>query len=154
MTDTEQKYAVLAERKEYEKRLYLHDLDFAALVTDIVTPYEEKKPFFIDGVPVVRDSLLKIKIIKQIATFRQEFDRLHQLVAYQMSSGHRVPIQDYPGRLDALFRGSGIDITNSLMNAYQEKKKLNLPKEELIKGIFTLLAEGMKTTLGLLPSPQ
>ncbi len=143
MGEPEPKFAVLAEKREYEKPLYLHDLHFGALVTEVVTPYEEKKAFSIDGVPVS-----KIKVIKQAPEFGEQFSRLHDLVAYHMGSGHRIPIQDYPGRLDALFRGSGVDITNSLINAYHEKKKLNLPKEEFAKGILSLVTEAVKWKMG------
>lgn len=50
--DQDTKYAVVAESKDYEKELYLHDLSFAQLMDEIIVPYESSQSFFIDGVPV------------------------------------------------------------------------------------------------------
>jgi hypothetical protein len=144
----ESRYAVLAEKRSYDKRLYLHDLTFDQLVDEVVVPCGDGKPFFIDGVPVEQKTLEKIKIVKQAPTFAPQFTRLHQHLDFPKDAPHRVTIQDYPGRLDALFRAAGSDITTSLVAAYREKKPLNLPKDELVKGLFSLVAVGIRSLGG------
>ena len=74
----ESRYAVLVEKRGYDKRLYLHDLPFDRLVEEVVVLYEDGNPFFIDGVAVTKEILDKIKIIEQAATFAPQFTRLHQ----------------------------------------------------------------------------
>ena len=69
MRDEEFKFAVLAEKVGYDKPLFLHNLSLGQLCEDIVIPFEEGKPFFIDGVPVRKDELEKIKITKQSDRF-------------------------------------------------------------------------------------
>ena len=48
----EPKIAVLAEKKDYERPLYLHSLSFGRLMDDVVVPYEAGDAFFVDGVSV------------------------------------------------------------------------------------------------------
>jgi hypothetical protein len=142
------RYAVLAEKRGYDKRLYLHDLPFDRLIDEVVVPYEEGKPFFVDGVAVTKETLDRIKIIKQAAAFSPQLARLHQHLDFPKDAPHKVSIQDYPGRLDALFRATGADITTSLIAAYRDKKRLNLPKEELVSGLFALAVAGVKSLSG------
>ena len=112
-------------------------------------PCESDKPFFIDGVPVKRGALAKIKIIQQAQDFSEQFSRLHLYVSMPRSKGIHVTATEYPMRLDALFRGGGDDVASQVIQAFDRKirpaLKDYLPKrEELIDAAFQILVENMK----------
>ena len=50
-------FAIFAEAEGQEKPLIMTNLTFGRLMDEIVVPYEGKKPFFIDGVPVTWEKL-------------------------------------------------------------------------------------------------
>ena len=132
MRDEDMRFAVLAEKEGHPKGLFLHGLTITKLYEHIVVPYEEGKPFFIDGVPLERKMLRRIKIIREDQSFVHDLDRLHNGVKNPRGSDMNIPISDYPGRLVALFQERNADVTSDVINAYREKKKLTLPLEELI----------------------
>ena len=157
MLDTETKFAVVAEKTGYDKPLYLHDLTFARLMDDVVVPYKSDKsgdkPFFIDGVPVKRNELAKIKIIQQSQNFSKEFSLLHLYVRMPKGPGVHVTTTEYPVRLDALFRGEGNDVTSQVIHAFNVKirpslKDYLLQREKLISAAFQFLAESIKLLRG------
>ena len=130
MKDDAFKFAVLAEKTGYDKPLFMHNLSLSQLYDEVVIPFEEGKPFFLDGVSVKKDLLQKIKITKQDDRFIERFEDLHENVRFRIrDAGVFIPIEDYPGRLAALFRESGPDVTSRVVNAYQEKKGLKVPAE-------------------------
>ena len=118
MPDTEPKFAVLAEKKGYERPLYLHSLSFGRLMDDVVVPYEKGDAFFVDGVSVDKSNLLRIKIVRQSPNFEHQFMQLHHFAA-NPSSGKFVKAVDYPVRLDVLFRGHSEDVTGQIINAFK-----------------------------------
>jgi hypothetical protein len=63
-TETEGRFAVFAEAEGQSKPLILINLTFARLLDDVVVPYQTGEPFFIDGAPLKREKLSKLKIIK------------------------------------------------------------------------------------------
>jgi hypothetical protein len=146
---SEPKFGVLAEKKGLEGRsLYLHSLTFGRLMDDVVVPYEKGEPFFVDGVPVNKGNLQRIKIIRQSQNFEGQFEDLHQYAALPDSAAF-VRAADYPVRLDVLFRGEGEDVTGQVINAFKvgilPRLKEYLPKrEELISAALTLFLEGTK----------
>lgn len=150
MPDTETRFAVVAEKRGYDRPLYLHDLTFARLIDNVVVPYESAKPFFIDGVPVKRGELAKIKIIQQAQDFSEQFSQLHHGVSMPKSKeAIHVPTTEYPMRLDALFRGEGDDVTSQVIQAFdvkiRPKLKDYLPRqEELISAAFQVFVDSMK----------
>ncbi len=148
-TDENQRFAVISEKKNYSKPLYLHDLTFSSLMDDIVVPYQSQTPFFIDGVPVKSDELMKVKIIKQIDDFNYLFSDLHNRLRLGKSSGVRVTTEEYPIKFEALFREGGLDVTSQIIKAFDLEIKPSLkdylPKrEELIDGAFRVFMETMK----------
>lgn len=147
--DQDYKFAVIAESKDYDKELYLHNLTFTQLIDDIVVPYESGNPFFIDGVPVKKETLNKIKIVRQDESFEGLFNHLHHFLRAGAGSKKKVSAEDYPVRLHALFREAGDDVTSQIIKAYNLKIgpsiKDYLPKrEELIRGAFQVFIETMK----------
>lgn len=147
--DETQQFAIIAEAKDYDKLLYLHNLTFSRLIDDIVVPYKSKASFFIDGVPVKGDDLRKIKIMQQKVNFNSFFDELHSRLRLGNSSRLKVPAQDYNTRLEALFREAGDDVTSQIIKAFdgeiRPKLKDYIPKrEELIEAAFRVFSESMK----------
>jgi hypothetical protein len=146
---SEPKFGVLAEKKGMEGRaLYLHSLSFGRLMDDVVVPFEKGDPFFVDGVPVEKSNLVRIKIVRQSPSFESEFAQLHMYAALPDSSAF-VRAADYPVRLDVLFRGESEDVTGQVINAFKAgilpRLKEYLPKrEELISAALTLFLEGTK----------
>jgi hypothetical protein len=132
MHDGELRFAVLAEKEGDIRSLFLHGLTITKLYEHIVVPYEEDKPFFVDGVPLERKTLRRIKIIREDQEFVQDLDRLHNRVQLPRASDMHTPIADYPGLLVSLFQERNVDVTSDVINAYREKKKLKLPLDELI----------------------
>jgi hypothetical protein len=111
-------FAVIAEKSGYPEPLYLHSLTFARLVDDVVVPLESGESFFVDGVSVAKDNLLRMKIVRQLPIFDHDFKELHYFIQ-QPSSKKFVQAKEYPTRLDALFRGAGEDVTRQVLNAFK-----------------------------------
>ncbi|HEX7507619.1 MAG TPA: hypothetical protein VF550_12650 [Polyangia bacterium] len=146
--DDEPRFAVQAQKNGLDKALYLQNLTFGQLMEDVVVPYERDDSFFIDGVPVQKKELARIKIVRQSPNFMHNLDELN---FYLKRGGSKsfVPAADYPMRLDALMRGSGEDVTNRILNAYKEgilpRIKEYIPKrQELISAALTLFVEASK----------
>ena len=147
-TDDEPRFAVLAEKKGHEKALHLHNLTFGQLMEDVVVPYESGEAFFIDGVPVEKKELARIKIVRQQVNFMRVFNDLH-INLHRGGSKNFVPVADYSVRLDAIIRGDGEDVTGRILNAYKEgilpRIKEYLPKrQELITAALHLFLEASK----------
>ena len=83
----------------------------------MVVPYEKGDAFFIDGVPVTKKELARIKIVRQSPSFPALFDELHYRLG-KVGSGRTVPPESYLMRLDALIRGEGEDVTQQILNAF------------------------------------
>jgi hypothetical protein len=145
MGDQELRFAVLAEKEGDPRSLFLHGLTINKLYEHIVVPYEEDKPFFIDGVPLERKTLRRIKIIREDVEFVHDLDRLHNRIQNPRGSDMHTPISDYPGQLVALFHERNLDVTSDVVNAYREKKKLRLPVDELIAAAAQIVTAAMRS---------
>lgn len=119
-------FAVIAETEGYTRPLYLHGLTFERVMDEIVIPYETNKPFFIDGVPVKRDNLLRLKVIQQSSGFDRALVDLHHFLRLGRASTKGVPAAEYPTRLEAIFRSEGTDVTSYVLRAFDValRKKL------------------------------
>lgn len=118
VVDSDALFAVLASKREHDSPLYLQGLTFGRLIDEVVVPYETKTAFFIDGVPVTRADLTRLKIVQQGPEFAERFRDLHYFLQ-RGGSNARVTAEDYPMKLAALFRGSGVDVTVQVLNAYE-----------------------------------
>lgn len=144
----EQTFSVYAEAEGHAKPLILIGLHFARLIDDIVLPYEEDEPFFIDGVPLTRNKIKRLKIIKEADYFEQYFYNLH--VRLRKSDDKKIYGEQYDIRMLALLREAGEDVTSQIIKAYSKKIKPSiknyLPKrEELIQAAMRLFVESIKT---------
>jgi len=99
-------------------------------------------------VPVRKDELVRIKVVRQAPDFERQFIELHHF-ATRPSSGNFVKAADYPTRLDILFRGQSEDVTGQIINAFKvgilPRVKEYLPKrDELVAAALTIFSETMK----------
>lgn len=106
-------------------------------------------PFFIDGVPVTREKLKKLKIIRQNNFFKENFDNLHRYLRFGDVKRQKFYGEQYHIRLEALLRESGEDVTSQIIKAYdtsiRPRLKEYLPKrEELISTALRVFYESMK----------
>lgn len=149
-TEKPQLFAVLAEANGYGAPLYLVGLTFARLVDDVVVPYQTDQPFFIDGVSLKRDRLVRMKILKQSKMFGSIFHDLHWRLRESGDVQNKKILGDqYDTRLAAIFRECGEDVTSQVIKAYDSTIKPSLkdyiPKrEELISAALTIFVESMK----------
>jgi hypothetical protein len=143
---TARRYAVLLEKMGAEHMtVCAHDLSFDRLMEDLVIPYEERKPFRVDGTHFQnRDEVARVKIVAQTQQFDDALSLLNRGIAYPNGHSRHVPLSDYPGRLAAIFRSQARDITSDILNVYAEKKKLKLPSKETIKAVADVVVQGLK----------
>src|SRR5258708_35496271 len=67
------KFGVIAEVVGKDKKIIQLNMTFGRLIDEIVVPYDQGQPFFVDGVPVSKEKLDRIKIVKQTESFEQMF---------------------------------------------------------------------------------
>ncbi len=144
-------FAVFAEADGQPKALIMTHLTFARLMDEVVLPYKTNEPFFIDGAPLKKKDLKRLKIIKQQEFFSSTLDDLHHGIRW---SGHDLKMRElyadqYHIRLEALLRESGEDVTSQVIKAFDKtimpSLKDYLPKrEELIKAALEIFVESMK----------
>jgi len=68
---TEAQFGVVAEVEGRTGQLVLLNLPFGRLIDEIIVPYDKDEAFFIDGVPVTRKAIRRIKIIELGQAFRR-----------------------------------------------------------------------------------
>ena len=147
--EKEKLFAVFAEAEEYDRPLILTDLTFARLIDDVVFPFKKKEPFFIDGAPIKREKIRKLKILRQKDHFQYLFYELHRGMHRGDKARQKVFGEQYHTRLEAVLREGCEDVTSQVIKAFNTKIKPNLrdylPKrEELIQAAATFFWEGIK----------
>ncbi len=157
MSEDEEKkelFAVLAEAEGYEKPLILTNLSFARLIDDVVYPFEKKEPFFIDGTPIMREKIRKLKILRQREYFPRLLGELHRGLRRGDIKRQKIYGDQYYIRFEAALRAGCEDVTSQVIKAFDTKIKPKLkdylPKrEELIEAAATFFWEGIKKLGGL-----
>ena len=145
-------FAVFAEADGQSKPLIMTHLTFARLMDEVVVPYQTDQAFFIDGVPLTKKQLKRLKLIKQSGFFDHVFKQLHETIRGPGFNLHvtQVYAEQYQIRLEAILREQGEDVTSQIVKAFDAKIKPSLkdylPKrEELIKATLDLFVETMKS---------
>ncbi|MFB3788534.1 MAG: hypothetical protein ACE15F_19420 [bacterium] len=113
-----QKFAIYAEAKEYWRPLIMTHLPFARLIDDIVFPFEKNEPFLIDGAPLQRDRITKIKILRLLSDFPESWDRFHQALFGGGSEQKRIYGEQYHLRVEAILRRHCEDVTAQLLKTF------------------------------------
>lgn len=125
-------YAVFAETEDSEHPLILINLNFPRLIDDVVFPYEENKPFFIDGIPLTREKIKRLKILRQKDSFLTAFHILHRGMKKGDTNRQKTFGQQYHVRLEAALREGCEDVTSQIIKAFEAKIRPSL-KEYLEK---------------------
>lgn len=149
------KFAVYAEKQdEAERPLILLDLTFSRLMEDVVIPYESGEPFFIDGVPLERKELRKMKILHLKDGFSFVFNELHWGMRTRRPELQKIYGEQYNVRFEAALREESEDVTSQIIKAYTEKvkprgKKLEKNREEIYQAASVFFWQMIKTLGGL-----
>jgi len=152
--EREELFAVFAEAEDYDKPLILINLTFARLIDDILVPYNKgKEPFFIDGAPINREKIHKLKILRQKSYFPRLFHKLHRGMWRGDKARQKIFGDQYHTRLEAALREGCEDVTPQMIKAFNTKIKPRLgaylsEREELIKAASIFFWEGIKQLSG------
>ena len=149
MPDSEEQFAVIAEAEGRERPLVLTHLSFARLMDDVVVPYQSGEPFFVDGVPLTRQQLRKLKILRQKPFLDSALQDLHYTLREGSVQLQKLYGEQYHVRLEALLRESGEDVTSQVIKAYDRTIKPSLKdylprRSELIDAALKLFLESVK----------
>ena len=143
------RFGVIAEKRDYPNQLIMTALSFARLVDEIIVPYHTNEAFFIDGVPVTRKDIDRVKIIRLHDSFNQALRNLDIGLNRTSAESRKTYGDQYQIRFEHLLRLNSTDITSQVIQAYDQKIKPSiknyLPKrDELIKGAWSIFVEAMK----------
>ena len=147
---TEEKhYGVIAEIDAYPKQLVLLDLQFGRLIDEIVVPYDNDEPFFIDGVPVTKAKIKRIKIIELGTEYSSGMWELERGLTRGDKAGRKVYGDQYQTRFEHVLRTKAIDVTAQVIKAYNEVIKPSIKdylpnRQELIGTATKVFIETMK----------
>ena len=149
-SNSKEKFAIYAEAEGHEKPLIVINLPFARLFDDVVVPYQSDVPFFIDGVPLTRDKIKRLKILKQGNGFDHEFFALNRGLTKSDPSVRKTYGEQYHTRMDAILRAQTEDVTSQIIKAFDTAIKPSikdyLPKrDELISTAGKLFWEAIKS---------
>ena len=153
MTEEVQKkeslFGVIAEVKGRNKQLVLLTLTFGRLIDEIVKPYDTDEAFFIDGVPVKKTEIHRIKIVSLTEKFQYGLSDLHH--GLTLGDHHRQKIygDQYETRFEHVLRTNAEDVTSQIIKAYNQAVKPKLKdyipqRAELISAATTIFVEAMK----------
>jgi len=145
----ERKFGVIAEVEEYGKQLVMLDLPFGRLIDEIVVPYDNDEAFFIDGVPVTKTKIRRIKIVELSDKFRWGMGDLERGMTRGDAASKKTYGDQYHIRFEHILRTGAVDVTAQVIKAYNQtirpSIKNYLPKrEELISAATRVFIEGMK----------
>jgi hypothetical protein len=146
----ERKFAVFCEAEGFERPLFMHNLSFTQVLDDIVVPLERNEPFFVDGAPLTKQKVRRLKVLAQREFFGRLFSDLH----WRMRQSSDVKVkqvlgEQYHVRLEAILRESTDDVTAQVMRAFSTEIKPRLKdylpnRKELIEAALKVFVEGMK----------
>jgi len=144
-----QYFAIYAEAQGYERPLVVLNLSFAKLLDDIVVPYQSNEPFFVDGAPITRDKIRRLKILKVDVHFESALKTFHTKMSRNDTARQKLYGEQYHIRVEAMLREHGEDVTAQVIKAFDSTIKPTikdyLPKrQELIQAASKVFIEGMK----------
>jgi hypothetical protein len=151
------KFAVYAEVESYSQPLLMLDLSFAKLMDEVVLPYQTNEPFFIDGAPLKRTDLKRLKIMRLEKNFGIRFRDLNWQLHRAGIDYSKMLGEQYHLRLDAMLRENGEDVTAQAISAFDKTIKPSLkdylPKrEELIQTALQFFLKNVSQLAGLNPA--
>ncbi len=157
MTETQKEseaiFAVFAEAVDYDKPLIQAGLPFGRLIDEIVVPYQNGEPFFIDGAPLTRKTIRKLKILKENKDCQELLNDFHWKLRNWNDKEYKHLADQYLVRIEAILRESGTDVTAQIIKAFDTTIKPSLkdylPKRnELISAAMRVFIESLKSLGG------
>lgn len=153
--DERELFAVFAEAEGYNRPLILVNLTFGRLIDEVIVHYEQNEPFFVDGVPLVKKGIRKLKILRQGERFAFLFFHLHWQMRLSQKDIQKLYGEQYYVRLEALFREACQDVTSQVIKAFSTEIKPRLKdylpnRKELIQGAFKVFIESIRLLGGSL----
>ena len=142
-------FGVIAEVEGRAKQLVLLNLTFGRLIDEIVVPYDTDVPFFIDGVPITRNKIRRIKIISLTESFQYGIRGLERGLNLGDTQRRKIYGDQYETRFEHVLRTDAEDVTSQVIKAYNQAVKPKLKdyvprREELISAATTIFIEAMK----------
>jgi hypothetical protein len=148
-SETKPLFSVLCQPNDDPGLLFLRELTFSRLLDDVVVPFETNKPFFVDGVPLTKDKIRRLKIIQESDFFASEFSHIHNDVRTRQGKELEAAAATYDTRLSALFLETGEDVTSQVLKAFNSEVKPKLrdyisKRPELISAALRAFLEAVK----------
>ena len=143
------RFVVWAETDGHSMPLVHSDLPFGRLFDEIVVPYQNEEPFFIDGAPVKAKELKRIKILRAKSGLAHALGEFNWILKNGAPELQRIYGQQYSTRYEAILREKTEDVTAQIIKAYDRAIKPSikdyLPKRDELLGAATkVFVEAMK----------
>lgn len=131
-------FGIFAEAEGFVQPLIMLNMSFGRLMDEVVYPYQTDTAFFVDGVPLKKQNLRKLKILRLRSSFSSSFWDFNNKLTRGDDKTCRIFGDQYHVRLEALLRETGEDVTSQVISAFDRTIKPSLtdylPKrEELIQ---------------------
>jgi len=145
----EPRFGVVAEIEGRARPVVLLKLPFGRLIDEIIVPYDNGEPFFIDGVPVTRKSISRIKVVELGESFRMAMREFENKLNQGEPQNQKIWGDQYETRFEHILRTKTQDVTAQVLKVYSQAVKPRIkdyiPKrEELISTATTIFVEAMK----------
>lgn len=142
-------FGIIAEAEGYDNKMVLLNFPFGRLMDEIIVPYDTGESFFIDGVPITKEKIKRIKIVELGASYQHSMGELKRGMTLGSDSRKKTYGEQYETRFEHILRTNTVDVTSQVIKAYKQAIKPSLkdyvPKrKELIDGATTIFIEGMK----------
>lgn len=143
-------FGVIAELEGRPNQLVLLNLTFSRLIDDVVKPYDQDEPFFIDGVPLTRSKIARIKIARFGERYENAMFELNRGLTRGDHQNQKIYGDQYKTRFEHILRTNSEDVTSQVIKAYNQAVKPSikdyLPKrDELISAATQIFVQAMKS---------
>lgn len=119
-------FIIVAEAEGYERSLTQTEFPFGRLIDEIVVPFKENKPFFVDGAPLTRSKIKKLKILKESKRCLELLNDFHWQLRQWTDKEHKHLADQYHVRFEAILRETGDDVTSQIIKAFDTTIKPSL----------------------------
>src|ERR1035438_5781222 len=116
-------FAVIAEMAGRSKPMVILDLSFSRLIDDVVKPYDQDEPFFIDGVPLTKEKIARIKIVKMGGGYGHAMWELERGLTGGDHQSKKIYGDQYETRFEHILRANTEDVTSQVIKAYNQAVK-------------------------------
>lgn len=142
-------FGVISEATGSDKQLVLLNIPFGQLMDDIVVPYDNGDPFFIDGVTVTKTSINRIKIVELGPKFQKGMFDLERGMTKTDNVIRKIYGEQYETRFEHILRTAAVDVTAQVIKAYNQAIRPSIKdympnRDELIGAAAKVFIEGMK----------